>query len=241
MAALVHPKAVFFIDYFLFLQKSVDLYQITITMTPAAKIRFVKNRIEDRISISPKGPVVLPVVDISTKSFNFSAKDQYSILKKLQEDGFIKDLCPLEGNDVWFEITGKPLDPFGLIAMNAGKTKNSKTVNKPILLTKDLKREVAVGDLALYSDGSIRYKDTIIPLRGQIKDLCRMFMEHPKRLLTKDDIKENIIAADKRKSISKSTISKYVSSLRNSLKVHFKKDVIFSQKQEGWYLDVTKT
>jgi DNA-binding SARP family transcriptional activator len=66
-------------------------------------------------------------------------------------------------------------------------------------------------------------------------------MEHPKRLLTKDDIKENIIAADKRKTISKATISKYVSSLRNSLKVHFKKDVIFSQKQEGWYLDVTKT
>lgn len=166
-------------------ESGVDLEHITITMTPAAKIRFVKNRIEDKISISPKGPVILPVIDISTKSFNFSAKDQYSILKKLQEDGFIKGLCPLEDNDVWFEMTGKPLDPFGLTAMNAGKTKNSKPVSKPILITKDLRRELAVGDLALYSDGTIRYKDTIVPLRGQIKDLCRMFMRNPKRLLTR--------------------------------------------------------
>ena len=87
-------------------------------MTPAAKIRFIKNRIEDKISISPKGPVVLPVVDIFTNSFTFSAKDQYLILKKLQEDGYIKGLLPLKANEVWFEMTGKPLDPFGLIAQN---------------------------------------------------------------------------------------------------------------------------
>jgi len=66
-------------------------------------------------------------------------------------------------------------------------------------------------------------------------------MEHNKRLLTPEDIKDNIVAADKRKTTSNSTISKYVSELRNSLKVHFKKDVIFSQKEEGWHFDVTKT
>lgn len=124
-------------------------------MTPAAKIRFVKNRIEDKVAISPKGPVILPVVDISTKSFNFSAKDQYSILKKLQEDGFIKGLCPLEGNDVWFEMTGKPLDTFGLTAMNTGK-KASKPIRNTILYTKDLKPEISVGDLVSYSDGTIQ-------------------------------------------------------------------------------------
>ena len=67
-----------------------------------------------------------------------------------------------------------------------------------------------------------------------------MFMRNPKRLLTREDIKENIIAADKRKSVPKITISKYVSELRNSLKVHFKKDVIYSQKDEGWYFDPNK-
>lgn len=97
-------------------------------MTPEAKIRFVKNRIEDKITISPKGPIVLPVADIFTKSFTLLAKEQYLILKKLQEDGFIKGLIPLEGKDVWFEMTGKPLDPFGLIAKNAGKVKVSKPI-----------------------------------------------------------------------------------------------------------------
>jgi hypothetical protein len=61
-------------------------------------------------------------------------------------------------------------------------------------------------------------------------------MEHPKRLLTKDDIKENIIAADKRKTISKATISKYVSSLRNSLQLHFQHDLNRDLYLIGYYL-----
>lgn len=209
-------------------------------MTPEAKIRFVKNRIEDKIAISPKGPIVLPIADIFTKSFTLLAKEQYLILKKLQEDGYIKGLIPLEGNDVWFEMTNKPLDSFGLIAKNVGKAKVSKPIKDTLLLTKNLKPDLDAGDLKSYSDGTIRYKDTILPLRGQLKDLCRMFMRNPKRLLTRDDIKENIIDADKRKTISKTSISKYVSELRNSLKVHFKKDVIYSQKDEGWYFDPDK-
>lgn len=211
-------------------------------MTPAAKIRFVKNRIEDQVAISPKGPIVLPVHDIFTNSFTFLAKEQYLILKKLQEDGYIKGLFPLEKKEVWFEMTGKPLDPFGLIAMNAAKGRKPArvAVKDTLLMTKELEPDFEVSGLASYSDGTIRYKDTIVPLRGQIKDLCRLFMRNPKRLLTREDIKENIIAADKRKSVPKITISKYVSELRNSLKVHFKKDVIYSQKDEGWYFDPNK-
>lgn len=209
-------------------------------MTPEAKIRFVKNQIEDKITISPKGPIVLPVADIFTKSFTLLAKEQYLILKKLQEEGFIKGLIPLEGKDVWFEMTGKSLDPFGLTAKNAGKSKAPKPVKDTLLLTKNLKPDIDAGDLTSYSDGTIRYKGTILTLRGQLKDLCRMFMRNPKRLLTRDDIKENIIDANKRKTVSKTTISKYVSELRNSLKVHFKKDVIYSQKDEGWYFDPDK-
>src|SRR5882724_10455703 len=97
-------------------------------MSPEAKIRFVKNRIEDKVTISPKGPIVMPINDIFTKSFTLLAKEQYLILKKLQEDGFIKGLFQLEGKDIWFEMTGKPLDPSGLIAKNAGKAKVSKPI-----------------------------------------------------------------------------------------------------------------
>ena len=106
------------------------------------------------------------------------------------------------------------------------------------LFAKDLSSEMEVGNLTAYSDGTIRYKKEIIPLRNQLKDLCRLFMQNPKRLITVDDIKEAIIHADKRKSTSHTTISKYVSELHNSLKIHFQKDVIFNQYEEGWYFDI---
>ena len=95
--------------------------------------------------------------------------------------------------------------------------------------------QITAGDLVAYSDGTIRYKDIILDLRNQLKDLCRLFMRNPKRLLTIDDIREEIINADKREATPNSTIAKYVSELRNSLQIHFKKDVIFNQKEEGWY------
>lgn len=112
--------------------------------------------------------------------------------------------------------------------------------NKKHLYTPDLKPQIEVGPLAAYSDGTIRYQGEIIELRNQLKDLCRLFMENPDRVLTSDDMKEHLIATDKRKNTSRSTIAKYVSELRNSLKIHFKKDVIFNQKEEGWYFNHKK-
>ena len=63
-------------------------------------------------------------------------------------------------------------------------------------------------------------------------------MKNHKRLVTIDQIRDELIAADKRHSTRWSTISKYVSELHNSLKIHFKRDVIFNQKEEGWYLQI---
>ena len=211
-------------------------------MTPQVKIWFMKNRIGDKVAISPRGPIVFSINDIFGKNFSLFSDEQYSILLKLEEDGYIKYLIPVAKNKVQFEMTDMHLDPFGLKAKNAAKGKAPKPVaiKDSLLMTKELKADFEVSGLASYSDGTIRYKDVIVPLRGQIKDLCRMFMRNPKRLLTREDIKENIIAADKRKVVSKMTISKYVSELRNSLKVHFKKDVIYSQKDEGWYFDPNK-
>lgn len=101
--------------------------------------------------------------------------------------------------------------------------------------TDDLKVEISAGDLESFNDGSIRYKGKSIGMRNQLKDLCRLFMGKPNRLVTIDDIKEELIHSDKRKMTSNTTISKYVSELHNSLKVHFRKDVIFNQKEEGWF------
>mgnify|MGYP001581383658 CR=1 FL=1 len=99
---------------------------------------------------------------------------------------------------------------------------------------------LSVGNLAFYDDGTLRYSGEIVKLSTQLKDLCRLFMEKNKRLVTFDDIRETIIRADKRKSTPNTTISKYVSALRNSLKIHFKKDVLISQQREGWYLDTKR-
>lgn len=104
-----------------------------------------------------------------------------------------------------------------------------------LLFVKDLKPEIEIKGLGAYSDGTIRYKGEVIEMRSQIKDLCRLFMDHHNRLLTQDDIKDAIVNADRRNSTPRITIAKYVSELRNLLKLHFKKDVIFNQKYEGWY------
>lgn len=100
---------------------------------------------------------------------------------------------------------------------------------------KGAKTEITVGKLSSYNDGSIRYGGKILTLRNQLKDLCRLFMSSPKKLMTVDEIKDEIIDGARRSTTKYSTVAKYVSELRKSLKIHFGKDVIINQKEEGWY------
>lgn len=101
--------------------------------------------------------------------------------------------------------------------------------------TADLKIEISVGNLEAFNDGSIRYKGTTIEMRNQLKDLCRLFMGREGKLVTIDDIREELIQADKRKSTPNSTLAKYVSELRAILMGYFKRDVFVNQKEEGWF------
>jgi len=102
-------------------------------------------------------------------------------------------------------------------------------------ISKDLKADILIGKLGAYNDGTIRFGKEILTMRNQLKDLCRLFMQHPNELVLIDAIKEELIKVDKRGTTPWSTISKYVSELHTSLKVHFKKEIIFNQKEEGWY------
>ena len=120
------------------------------------------------------------------------------------------------------------------------KTKQHSPQKDNLLLTKDLKADITIGKLSAYNDGTIRYGKNILEMRNQLKDLCRLFMRNPNRLLTIDDIKDEIIKADRRTLTSFATIAKYVSELHNLLKIHFGKDVIFNQKEEGWYFKPTE-
>ena len=102
------------------------------------------------------------------------------------------------------------------------------------LLTQDIRPEIEIGDLATYSDGTIRFKESVIPMRDQLNDLCRMFMSRPNQLVLSDEIRDEIIRANRRSMPRFSTIAKYVSELHSLLKPCFGKDVIFNHKKEGW-------
>ena len=202
-------------------------------MKTTEKIQFIKDLILEKAEISPAGPIRIRLNDISDKDTNttlFSISDQGTVVKKFAQQGFIKDIF----------IHRDKIGAFALMTVVGFPDSKVTSTKDSFVLTRELKPDITVGDLSSYSDGTIRYKDTILTLRNQLKGLCRLVMRNPRRLLTPEDIKDNIISADKRKITSNSTISKYVSELRNSLKVHFKKDVIFSQKEEGWHFDIDK-
>jgi hypothetical protein len=97
----------------------------------------------------------------------------------------------------------------------------------------DITEEITHSNLSSCSDGTIRYKGTIIKLRAQIKDLCRLFLQNYNHLVTQNDIKDKIIKSNKRDKIDYNTISKYISELRTSLKVYTRKNVIYLEKEEG--------
>lgn len=97
-----------------------------------------------------------------------------------------------------------------------------------------IKPEIEIGDLATYSDGLIRFKGSVIPMRDQLNDLCRIFMSRPNQLVLCDEIREEIIRAERRERTRFSTIAKYVSELHGLLKPCFGKDVLFNHKKEGW-------
>jgi hypothetical protein len=61
-----------------------------------------------------------------------------------------------------------------------------------------------------------------------------MFMNRPDQLVLCDEIREEIIRANRRAITKFSTIAKYVSELHGLLKLCFSKDVIFNHKKEGW-------
>jgi DNA-binding response OmpR family regulator len=104
----------------------------------------------------------------------------------------------------------------------------------------ELKPEIVVGDLRAYNDGSIRFKEEVIPLRNQLKDLLRLLMDNQAQYITTDDIKDAIIASNKRKGTSDGTITKYMSELRAKLKPYFPDNIILNQSGEGWRLTLNE-
>jgi len=173
------------------------------------------------------------------------AKSKISALKKLATNGKQKTQDKTDEKSLNNEQAKSPI-PIAIVEMPELKIRReSQMKQRPprkdnLLLTKDLKADITICKLSAYNDGTIRYGENILEMRNQLKDLCRLFMRNPNRLLTIDDIKDEIIRADRRTLTSFATIAKYVSELHNLLKIQFGKDVIFNQKEEGWYFKPTE-
>jgi hypothetical protein len=108
-----------------------------------------------------------------------------------------------------------------------------EAVSCPIF-TQNIKPEIEINGLSTYPDGTIRFKGSVIPMRDQLNDLCRMFMSQPNQLVLCDEIREEIIRANRRETTTFITIAKYVSELHALLKPCFGKNVILNHKKEGW-------
>jgi hypothetical protein len=120
--------------------------------------------------------------------------------------------------------------------VNVNKTEKTRRTSAPTNYpSQTATPEVSIGKLVSYSDGSIKYDGQNLMMRPQLNILCRIFMSKPDMLVTIDHIRDEVISANKRKTISFSTIAKYVSELHNKLQIHFREPVIFNQKEEGWY------
>jgi len=174
------------------------------------------------------------------------AKSKISALKKLATNDEQKIKDKSDEKPFNNEQAKSPI-PIAIVEMPELKIRKESQIKQQLLprkdnllLTKDLKADITIGKLSAYNDGTIRYGKNILEMRNQLKDLCRLFMRNPNRLLTIDDIKDEIVKADRRTLTSFATIAKYVSELHNLLKIHFGKDVIFNQKEEGWYFKPTK-
>ena len=183
---------------------------------------------------------VLNYYALSTK------KEDFQTFKKIIEE-FIHPLM-FDGNkkeaqgmidmlNSLLEYDGFVIEDGNLQSQVKTKSKN-KRVGKPFF--GEIKVEVSLGELNSYNDGTIRYAGEIIKIRNQSKDLCRFFMANPKKLLTIDDIKKEIINSSKRGLTPNATIAKYVSELNTLLRPYFDKDVIFNQKEEGWLMDIAR-
>lgn len=120
-------------------------------------------------------------------------------------------------------------------AVTSNLTKNKPFTSSGKLYVPDALLEAEVEGLAAYNDGSIRYKGNPIEMRTQLNAMCRLFIMNKHHFVTVDDIKDEIIDANKREHTSFSTIAKYVSELRKVLEVYFGKDVFPNEKKRGWW------
>jgi hypothetical protein len=209
------------------------------------EIEWIVRKIYKKFYISREGNFIQYDIDDNDKDKNApSYSDQWGILDKMEKRGAIKIyekefkkhlsniIDESKENFIKIEILQPQFDKFYGWIKNKYSSPISSSEN---MNSEGANIEIPAGRLSLWRDGTIRYRNKIIPLRKQLKSLCMLFIKNPNMLITYDKIKDEIIKADRRSAIHFKTIAKYVSELRRSLKVHFGKNVIICNSGEGWH------
>lgn len=149
-----------------------------------------------------------------------------------------------EKNDyeLWQKEAGKyvEISPNSSPSGENQKRHRTSKIKEPAYFTETFKLENSVGKLGYGSDGLIYFNMVPVDMTAQLKDLCRMFIDRPKVLVTIDDIKDTIITANRRGKTSNTTIAKYISALRVVLQPYYKSDFLISKKKEGWRFEPPK-
>lgn len=109
--------------------------------------------------------------------------------------------------------------------------------NKPDLFIGNNEVDMSFEKLESWKDGRITYNNVNITMRPQIKDLCRVFLNSNGRLVTFEDIKENIIKYRKRSITTNATISKYVSELQGTVNKYTNSIEFKSESTNGYKIN----
>lgn len=205
------------------------------------KIGIVLEKILDGYSLGKKYNYCLEYSVMGlTKDTNLNDSEVDLILQHLLEKEIIDEFVDSGDDDVIKEPTFKIYFPedFTIKAEQyLQKLIGNDSVKKDLTSTDPVVAEIEIGKLISYSDGTISYGGSLLDLRGQIKVLCRIFMENKGVLVQPDYIKRELINSDKRQNTSDTTLAKYVSELHTILRECFGKPVIFNEKKEGWRFD----
>ena len=99
-------------------------------MTPKEKIEYVKRNIDEKVQISPKGPVFVRLYTVTESEDGpvlISRGEQNLIVRKLEQDGYLKNVTFEDnGYGIWVEVVSDE------------KQKNSVTDNAPVIKLKTL-------------------------------------------------------------------------------------------------------
>src|ERR1700749_4444471 len=84
-------------------------------MNAKEKLKYVKDAIEERVAISPKGPIHLRLYELTEYEEGptlIYRSEQRSILQKFEEEGYIINLTlDQDGCGAWFEMPEEKREP----------------------------------------------------------------------------------------------------------------------------------